>query len=106
LTFAYAYGFRNIQNIIRKIKSKKEQYHMIEIMACPSGCINGGGQLKDVSLTDATRMFKSVPIQIPEENNHIAPLFANWLSNKEKSRGYLHTSYHAVEKTNILDVQW
>lgn len=37
LRFAIAYGFRNIQNIVQKIKKKNCPYHYIEIMACPSG---------------------------------------------------------------------
>jgi hypothetical protein len=37
LNFARAYGFRNIQNIVRAIKQNKCKYHYIEIMACPSG---------------------------------------------------------------------
>jgi len=37
LRFAYAYGFRNIQNIVQKIKKNNCQYQYIEIMACPSG---------------------------------------------------------------------
>jgi iron only hydrogenase large subunit-like protein len=60
LKFATAYGFKNIQSIIQKMKrnSTKERtstsiakakdgfsdYHYIEVMACPSGCSNGGGQ--------------------------------------------------------------
>nr|CAG8550462.1 4021_t:CDS:2 [Entrophospora candida] len=46
LKFASAYGFRNIQNLVRKVKTGNSPYHYIEVMACPSGCINGGGQLK------------------------------------------------------------
>ncbi|OAJ35962.1 hypothetical protein BDV3_000626 [Batrachochytrium dendrobatidis] len=65
LRFAYSYGFRNIQNLIRKVKPGKPattllnprrvrssialasgKYNYVEVMACPSGCINGGGQLK------------------------------------------------------------
>jgi iron only hydrogenase large subunit-like protein len=46
LKFAQAYGFRNIQNIIRKIKQGKCEYDYVELMACPSGCVNGGGQIK------------------------------------------------------------
>jgi iron only hydrogenase large subunit-like protein len=46
LLFALVYGFKNIQNLIRKIKMKKCKYKYVEVMACPSGCINGGGQLK------------------------------------------------------------
>ena len=46
LRCALAYGFRNIQTLLRKIKQGVCQYDYVEIMACPSGCINGGGQLK------------------------------------------------------------
>jgi hypothetical protein len=63
LRFAKAYGFRNIQNLVRKLKMKtgrassrrntesstSSDYHFVEVMACPSGCINGGGQLKPES---------------------------------------------------------
>lgn len=37
LKFALCYGFRNLQNIVRKIKIGKCDYHFLEIMACPSG---------------------------------------------------------------------
>ena len=37
LRFALAYGFRNIQNIVQRIKRKKLTYDFVEIMACPSG---------------------------------------------------------------------
>ena len=37
LKFAYVYGFRNIQNIVQKLKRKQCQYQYIEVMACPSG---------------------------------------------------------------------
>lgn len=43
LRFSAAYGFRNIQNIIRNIKRGKCEYDYVEIMACPGGCLNGGG---------------------------------------------------------------
>lgn len=37
LKFALCYGFRNLQNIVRKVKMGKCEYHFIEVMACPSG---------------------------------------------------------------------
>lgn len=46
LTVAFVYGFKNIQNLIRKMKTGSTGYDFVEIMACPSGCINGGGQLR------------------------------------------------------------
>lgn len=37
LKFALAYGFRNIQNVVQKVKRGKIPYHFVEVMACPSG---------------------------------------------------------------------
>jgi iron only hydrogenase large subunit-like protein len=37
LKFALCYGFQNLQNIVRKVKMGRCDYHFVEIMACPSG---------------------------------------------------------------------
>lgn len=37
LRFAVAYGFRNIQNLVQKLKRGRCPYHYVEVMACPSG---------------------------------------------------------------------
>ena len=42
LSFAIANGFRNIQNLVQKMKRKRCHYDFVEVMACPSGCLNGG----------------------------------------------------------------
>eukprot|EP00957_Ditylum_brightwellii_P085638 6514671-Ditylum_brightwellii.AAC.1 len=65
LKFAIAYGFKNVQLVLQKLGKNKKQnnpsssslsgqnndasneYHYIEVMACPSGCLNGGGQIRD-----------------------------------------------------------
>ncbi|KAM3136926.1 hypothetical protein pb186bvf_011011 [Paramecium bursaria] len=44
--FARVYGLKNIANLNLQIKSKTCKYLYVEIMACPMGCLNGGGQLK------------------------------------------------------------
>ena len=46
LKFAIANGFRNIQNLVQKLKRKRCDYDFVEILACPSGCLNGGAQLR------------------------------------------------------------
>ncbi|KAH7731593.1 Iron only hydrogenase large subunitC-terminal domain containing protein [Aphelenchoides avenae] len=46
LKFATVYGFRNIQNLVRKAKRKDFVAQFVEVMACPSGCGNGGGQIR------------------------------------------------------------
>ncbi|KAG8044766.1 hypothetical protein GUJ93_ZPchr0604g7110, partial [Zizania palustris] len=66
LKFALCYGFKNLQNIVRKIKMRKCEYHFIEVMACPSGCLNGGGQIKPVkgqSAKDLIQLLEGVYIQ-------------------------------------------
>ncbi|PXF50122.1 Cytosolic Fe-S cluster assembly factor NARFL [Gracilariopsis chorda] len=45
LTFATAYGFRCLQTILRKVRQGQCKYNYIELMACPGGCTNGGGQI-------------------------------------------------------------
>lgn len=49
LKFARAYGFRNVQTVMLKMKRGACDFDLVEIMACPSGCSNGGGQLKSLS---------------------------------------------------------
>ena len=47
LRFALAYGFRNIENVVRRVKSAAgSPYHLVEIMASPGGEANGGGQAR------------------------------------------------------------
>ena len=42
---ALVYGFRAMQNLVRRIKRGECKYDFVEVMACPSGCLNGGGQV-------------------------------------------------------------
>jgi iron only hydrogenase large subunit-like protein len=118
LRFALAYGFRNIQNIVQKIKKNACQYHYVEIMACPSGCLNGGGQIRDEKtntlskelLEKVEKVYNSVRMQTPQnENLFVKSLYeSEWLNNQEESvRKNLHTNYHEVEKmTNGLAIKW
>lgn len=46
MRFGAVYGFRNIQQITKMLKQNACDYDFLEIMACPRGCTNGGGQLK------------------------------------------------------------
>ena len=46
IRFAIVNGFRNIQTLVQKIKRNKCEYDFVEVMACPSGCLNGGAQLR------------------------------------------------------------
>ena len=113
---ALAYGFRNIQNIVQKIKRGKCPYHFVEIMACPSGCNNGGGQIRPEEdetakdrLVKVTDLYNSVETEDPHGNKLMDSLYSNWLGgvDSEKVKLMLHTKYHEVEKmTNALNIKW
>lgn len=116
LKFALAYGFRNIQNIVQKIKRNKCGYHFVEIMACPSGCNNGGGQIRPVGdetakerLKSVEQIYDNIPCILPSQVTEVSQLYDEWLGgqNSEKSKQLLHTQYHEIEKnTSLLAIKW
>ena len=116
LKMALAYGFRNIQNIVQKIKRKRCDYHFVEIMACPSGCNNGGAQLRPEGeetvkerLAKVEELYSSQPAVSPSEVADVQRLYTEWLggAGSPKAQEMLHTSYHEVEKTtNALVMKW
>ncbi|NXL88009.1 NARFL factor, partial [Alectura lathami] len=115
LQFALAYGFRNIQNLVQKLKRGKCPYHYVEVMACPSGCLNGGGQIKQEGepskdwLQHVEKLYESLQPEVPEENRAVAELYEQWLggAESEKAGRALHTGYHAVEKPSTgFNIKW
>ncbi|CAI9783984.1 unnamed protein product [Fraxinus pennsylvanica] len=115
LKFAQCYGFRNLRNIVTKIKTGKCDYHFLEIMACPSGCLNGGGQIKPKpgqSAKDLIQLLEStyaenVLVADPYENPLIKSLYNEWLEHpgSEKAKRHLHTEYHPVVKSISSQLQ-
>ncbi|RDX65133.1 Protein NAR1 [Mucuna pruriens] len=109
LKFALCYGFRNLQNIVRKLKTGKCDYHFLEIMACPSGCLNGGGQIKpnpgqspkELSQLIESVYMENVLVASPFDNPIIKGLYDKWLEQpgSVKARRYMHTQYRPVEKS-------
>lgn len=115
LNFAIANGFRNIQNLVQKLKRGKSTYHFVEIMACPSGCLNGGAQLRPEpgdTAREVTAKLLELYAKLPQseivtnETNHIYNQFLDG-NYSDKTKSLLHTNYHAVEKMNTaLNIKW
>lgn len=109
LRFALCYGFRNLQNVVRKIKIGKCDYDFLEIMACPSGCLNGGGQIKPRAGQSAKDLIqhlesvymKDVLVADPFQNPIARGLYDEWLEQpgSDKAKQYLHTEYHPLVKS-------
>ncbi|XP_065780026.1 cytosolic iron-sulfur assembly component 3 isoform X2 [Muntiacus reevesi] len=115
LHFAAAYGFRNIQNLVQKLKRGRCPYHFVEVMACPAGCLNGGGQLKATDmpgkelLQRVERLYGLVRTEAPEDAPGVQELYERWLqgAGSERASRLLHTSYRAVEKAGSgLSIRW
>lgn len=85
-------------------------------MACPSGCVNGGGQIRPEGevtpkerLAEVTQLYNSVKTVSPWSEKEVEDLYDKWLggANSEKCRTILHTQYHEVEKmSNALNIKW
>lgn len=110
LRFAIANGFRNIQNLVQKLKRGKSAYHYVEVMACPSGCLNGGAQTRPDPGTATARehlqqvesLYAGLPQSDPEAGD--APALRAALVDVP---GTLQTGYRAVEKMNTaLNIKW
>lgn len=119
LKFAIAYGFRNIQSIMTKIRRNKCPYHYVEIMACPSGCLNGGGQIKPAStlraselLASVTQRFQELHVRAPSDNpacKYVYETYFGGVPFSDGARTAFHTQYHAVPKlelSNPLGIKW
>ncbi|KAK9788454.1 hypothetical protein WJX73_008871 [Symbiochloris irregularis] len=110
LRFAQAYGFRNIQTVMRQVKQNTCRYHYVEIMACPSGCLNGGGQIKPHGdqavgelLHALDKQYHDVPMRTPSSNPMVDVLYRDWVGGfpySEAAQSLLHTQYHNRGQTS------
>nr|XP_036215662.1 probable cytosolic Fe-S cluster assembly factor GJ13047 [Bactrocera oleae]XP_036215663.1 probable cytosolic Fe-S cluster assembly factor GJ13047 [Bactrocera oleae] len=115
LKFAIANGFRNIQNLVQKLKRGKAAYDFVEVMACPSGCINGGAQVRPstgVPIHELNQQLEELYKQLPKsrpENEDTKQIYNKFFdgAHTDKAKMLLHTSYHAVEKMNTaFNIKW
>ena len=110
-----ASGLKNAQIILEEIKSGKADYQFVEIMACPGGCIMGGGQpIKsskirreiDVRALRANALYKideKSTIRKSHENPVIKKLYEEFLQEPGSNIAHelLHTQYHERKKYNL-----
>ena len=112
---AVASGLKNAHDLLTKVKNGEANYTFIEIMACPGGCVNGGGQPQvhanirnnvDIRAERAKALYSlddSMPIRKSHENPSIQKLYAEYLGKpgSHKAHELLHTSYVARKINKI-----
>lgn len=116
LRFAAAYGFRNIQNVVLKLKKGKFPYHFVEVLACAGGCLNGRGQAQtadgrtDKALLQKMKgIYADIPVQLPEASTHVQELYQEWLDGTDSPRVQeaLHTAYQGPgQPADSRDIKW
>jgi len=107
-----AHGLGNARKLLNDVRSGKSKFHAIEIMACPGGCIGGGGQPlhhgnSDIIKARAAAIYredKKKPLRKSHENPFIIKLYKEFLGkpNSEKAHQLLHTHYFDKKKKFIV----
>lgn len=104
---AVASGLNNAKELLKKVQAGEADYHFIEIMGCPGGCVNGGGQPQqpgyirntvDIRALRAKVLYdddKVDTIRKSHENPAIKELYDTYLGKpgSEKAHHLLHTGY-------------
>ena len=113
IKIAVAHGMKNAKPIMDDIRAGKSPYTFIEIMCCPGGCINGGGQSyvrpqllpnEDIDILDTYKAKRAAALYSEDErqairqshnNPQIKQLYADFLGepNSHKAHELLHTTY-------------
>ena len=110
-----ASGLKNARKIMNEIKSGKADYDFVEIMACPGGCVMGGGQpiknSKTRATTDVRKMRADSIYSIDEkstirkshQNSQVQKIYEEFFekAGSEIAHKYLHTEYSPKKKYDI-----
>ncbi|MEN6456547.1 MAG: NADH-dependent [FeFe] hydrogenase, group A6 [Prolixibacteraceae bacterium] len=102
LKCAVAHGLVNAKKIMDSVQSGENQFHFIEVMACPGGCLGGGGQPiptnPEIRKKRAEAIYEEdagMPIRKSHQNPEIIKIYEDFLGKPlgEKSHHLLHTTY-------------
>ncbi len=106
---AVASGLANAKALMDKVRSGEADYHFIEIMACPGGCVNGGGQpiqpatvhnFDDIRAKRASVLYnidKNMPLRKSHDNPVLKEAYADYFEKpgSHKAHKAFHTTYVA-----------
>lgn len=107
LKCAIAHGLENAHKLMANIRDGKANYHFVEFMACPGGCLGGGGQPIPTSPEIRKKRMEAIyaedgdmPIRKSHENPEVAEIYKVFLGKPlgDKSHKLLHTHYTPRER--------
>jgi NADH-quinone oxidoreductase subunit G len=107
---AVAHGLANVEYVLNQVRQAQKEgkplpYHFVEVMACPGGCVGGGGQ--PYGVTDELRMARAKglytddeaqTVRCSHENPYVQQLYKEFLGKplSEKAHHLLHTKYQPL----------
>jgi len=107
LKVAIAHGLTNARTLMKLVEKGDAPYHFIEIMACPGGCLGGGGQpiptnleIREKRMAAIYAEDRDLPLRKSHENHEVQKLYEEFLKepNGHVSHELLHTHYKKRER--------
>ncbi len=102
LKVAIAHGLTNADKVMKAVRDGKAEYHFVEIMACPGGCIGGGGQpiptnqeIRQLRVDAIYEEDEQMVLRKSHENPEVIAIYKEFLGepNGHKAHELLHTHY-------------
>ena len=113
LNIGIAHGLSNARKLLEQIRRGESHFHAIEVMACPGGCIDGGGQPLHHGNADIIKARweaiyeadRNMPIRKSHENQSVITLYKEFLGEPcgHKSHELLHTHY--FDKQKVIEIK-
>ncbi|MDD5639766.1 MAG: [FeFe] hydrogenase, group A [Candidatus Pacebacteria bacterium] len=107
LKVAIVNGLSNAEKLIEKIKDNPNCYHYIEVMACPGGCIGGGGQpmptdskIRKLRSEGLYKIDKDKQKRLAHESALVKGIYEEYLNDERNIHKVCHTKYGKREKEN------
>ncbi len=102
LKLAIVHGLANVEKLLQQIKNGEAEYHLIEVMACPGGCVGGGGQPNNSEMKNRIKrageiyaIDKTTQLHKAQDNTYANQAFEKYYKgiNTEETHHELHTHY-------------
>jgi iron-only hydrogenase group A len=99
---AVAHGLANARKVMDKVRAGEAEYHFVEVMTCPGGCIGGGGQprvtdneVRKARISAIYREDEGKQLRKSHENEEVKRIYADYFGQpySDKSHHLLHTKY-------------
>ncbi len=113
LNLAIVHGLANIREIAEKAINGKCEYDLVEVMACPGGCVGGAGQPVTRDVTERMKRAKglydtdrTMPFHKSQDNPEAKELYIEYLGEigGKIAHQLLHTEHKSQDRTNISDI--